>query len=404
MEDTSWRSILFAAGASILLLFITYFLVTSKTMDFLNVGPPEHIIEFENAHVIGRQGDKKDWEVIAATGWSTKNQDETNLSGIQNGWVYEDNIPIIKNISAESVKIYKRTDIVEAIGNPLKADVDLLRVSSSKKKRIKYSKLSAQRISYNGKQKISQVFKDIKIVDGRTVILSDHMEIDHNKKLATLTANPRVLQGKTSIFCREIVANPETEEYLAQGNPRLNLKEKNKTTKITSDKIFVKKGDRETIDLIGSIKIIQPKKIAVSDQAHYDEDNTELTLKGKVRTVFEKGEEFLTEKTINNISNPEAQELLKEKTVLVCDDMTIYTDSDDALATGNVYITQKGKEAKSDRALYKDDEEKIYMTGQVTLKKKDKWVDAEEVVVSIQDESFEAQGRVETKFILKKKH
>lgn len=406
MEDYSWKFIILAAGACIVLLFFTYFLVTSKTMDFLNIGPPEHIIEFQGNHVIGRKGEKKDWEVIARAGWSTKNQEKTQLEKIENAWVYEDNVPVMKNISAETVTVHKKSEIVEMLGAPLKAEIDLLRASTSKKSKAKYAKLFAQRIRYDGKAKISEVFDDIKIIDGRTVVYADRMEIDHNTKLAKIQKKPRAYKGSLSIYCDEILANPKDEEYTASGNLKMHLVEKKEKTKITAKEAIITKKENEIVEINDDVQIVQAHKAVVADHAVYYDQKNELKVTGQtstsVQAVFEKAEEILTKDTIKKISNEEARELLKEKTVLTCAEMTIYTHTDDALASGNVYITQKDNEAKSDQALYKDTEEKIYMTGNVSMKKDNKWIGAKQVIVSIQNESFEAVGDVQTKFILKK--
>ena len=387
-------------------MFFTYFLVTSKTMDFLNVGPPEHIIEFQGNHVIGRQGTEKDWEIIAGAGWSTKNQEKTQLEKIANAWIYEDNVPVVRNISAESAIVYKKSDTVELKGSPLHAEIDLLRASSNQKRKAKYARLTANQITYDGKKKISKVTGNIKIIDGRTTVYAERMEVDHQTKTATISKKPEVYKGNLTIYCDEILADPRNERYTAQGKLRMELKENKEITKITAVKVVITKKENEIVEMDQNVKIVQARKVIIADHAKYYDEKNELTVTGQtssgVQAVFEKGEEFLIKDTIKKISNPEAHELLKEKTVLTGSKMTIYTDTDDALASGTVHITQNENEARSDQALYKDDVEKIYMSGNVTMKKGDKWIEAKQVVVSIQDESFEASGNVQTKFILKK--
>jgi lipopolysaccharide export system protein LptA len=402
MEDQSWKSIIYAAGASIILLLLTYITVTAKTMDFLNVGPPLHIIEFKNAHVIGREKQKKVWEMVAASGWSTKNQNETGLAGIRQGWIYKDNIPIIKNLSAESVSISKPKDEVEAFGSPLKAQIDISRaISSKKRKKLKYAALSAGHLKYFGRSKTSEITKDLSLIDGKTTIYANTMLVDHNTKTAKISNHVQVTRGKIFLFCDELLADAEREEYRAQKNISMLLIEKRERNKISADVVVIKKeNDKDIIEMTGHVKIIQAKKVAVADHAIYDEEKNELRLQGSVRAVFEKGEEFLELKTVKNIDNKESRQLLKEKTVLTCDRLIIYVDSDDAQASGHVYTTQNTNEAKSDQALFKDKEENIYMEGNVSLKKENKWVAADKVIVSIQHESFEAAGSVSSKFIL----
>jgi len=98
------------------------------------------------------------------------------------------------------------------------------------------------------------------------------------------------------------------------------------------------------------------------------------------------------------LKNPEARKFLKEKTVLYADRLDLSTKTSNAKAYGSVLVVQNEKEAKADMAIYDDKEETMVLTGNVYLKKKDDWVKAEKVLVSVRNETFEAVGSVEAEF------
>jgi lipopolysaccharide export system protein LptA len=391
MEDHSWKSIIFGAGASIILL------------DFLNQGAPERLIEFTHPHVVGRCGMQKDWELTAQSGWSTKNQNTTTLTGITNGIVFEKNVPTIRKLFAKEVKISRVSDRVEATGSPLWAEIDLHRATQQKPNRPpKYAKLSAAQIKYNNRDKLSEVFDGVRIIDGKITIRADYMKVNHRDKTAVINKNVWATKGQLTLFCNEMQARPADEEYNADGNVRIILDNGKEITRITADRAIFKQKGQELVEIYGSVKIIHPRRIAAADAALYNEKSKEMTLHGNIKTVFEKAETYLTPKTLSKLDNPDARKILKGQIYLTSKEMTIFTESDDALASGEVLVTQNAQEAKADTALYKDQEEKIYLSGNASLKKENKWIGADKVSISIPDEVFEAVGGVRTRFILKK--
>ncbi|MFA4858162.1 MAG: LptA/OstA family protein [Candidatus Margulisiibacteriota bacterium] len=403
MEDHSWKSIIFGAGASIILLLVTYFFVTSKTVDFLNRGAPERVIEFTKPHVVGRCGMQKDWELTAQAGWSTRNQDTTTLTGVTNGLVFEKNTPTIRKLFADEVKISRISNQVEANGSPLQAEIDLHRATQQKSnRRPKFAKLSAAQIKYSNSDKISEVFGGVRIIDGKITIRADYMRVNHRDKTAVINKNVWATKGQLTLFCNEMQARPTDEEYDAYGNVRITLVKGKEVTRITADRAIFKQKDKELVEIYGNVKIVHPRRVAAADAAIYDEKSKVMTLHGNIQTVFEKAENYLTPKTLANLDNPDARKILKDKIYLTSKEMTIFTESDDALASGEVLVTQNTQEARANSAWYRDSEEKLYLSGNASLKKENKWIGADKVVIYIPDEIFEAVGSVRTRFILKK--
>ncbi len=123
-------------------------------------------------------------------------------------------------------------------------------------------------------------------------------------------------------------------------------------------------------------------------------------MKGATKAIFEKAIAILKEETARDLKNPEAKKILKEKTILTSDKLVFSTKTGDASASGSVFVSQKGREAKADHAEYNDKEEILTLTGNVFMKKGKDWVSAKKVIVTVRDETFEAEGGVEAEFKL----
>jgi lipopolysaccharide assembly outer membrane protein LptD (OstA) len=110
----------------------------------------------------------------------------------------------------------------------------------------------------------------------------------------------------------------------------------------------------------------------------------------------------MKEKSAEKVKGEEAKGALQEKTVITCNRLRLSTENGDCTAYGKVLVSQKDKEAKSDEAFYQEESENIILTGNVYMKRKNDWVKANKVIVSVDKETFEAIGAVETIFKVKK--
>ena len=154
MEDNSWKSIIWATAASITLLLTIFIAVSSKTLDFSNLSPPEYGLQFTNSSVIGWNGTKKEWEIKAQSGWVSRNQMVTVLEKIIRAVVYQDRQVIIRNIKANTIQLNRGANEIEAQGTPLYGEIDLARATSAEAKRkVRFTKFYADRLKYFGNKK-----------------------------------------------------------------------------------------------------------------------------------------------------------------------------------------------------------------------------------------------------------
>lgn len=86
------------------------------------------------------------------------------------------------------------------------------------------------------------------------------------------------------------------------------------------------------------------------------------------------------------------------------DMMTLFIEKKDLDANQNVKVVQEKREAKSDRALYKDKEEKIYLYDNVRIQdEKKNWLQCKFAIADLKNETFDAINTVKAKFKYEKK-
>jgi lipopolysaccharide assembly outer membrane protein LptD (OstA) len=125
-----------------------------------------------------------------------------------------------------------------------------------------------------------------------------------------------------------------------------------------------------------------------------------MLLWGGVKVILEKGKALFREETLKKLRNPEVKELVKEKTLVSAQQISFSIANSNAQVQGSVEVSQKGKEAKAEEALYDDLNETLALSGNVFLKKGEVWVKCKRVLVSIPKETFEAEEVGEAKLKL----
>lgn len=93
--------------------------------------------------------------------------------------------------------------------------------------------------------------------------------------------------------------------------------------------------------------------------------------------------------------------MVYEKLTMQGDVLQISSRTKDVIASGNVSVQVKNKQALATSAYYDSVQEKITLLGQVRLKKEDgSLVTAEKVIVDVPTERFEALGKAESNILL----
>ncbi|MCX5725894.1 MAG: hypothetical protein NT030_01700, partial [Candidatus Saganbacteria bacterium] len=324
-----------------LLVAVAIFYIFSPQIMLLKVGEQEKVIKFESARVTGWNKGVKSFELYSKNGWAAEGGNTTYFEDVTGGKIFEGGKIIARDISAFEVRTFRRSEAIEAYagkGVPLRLEINLQKEGSSEGGQ-RWAAVSAKELKY-----------------------------DPGEKKVHLLGDLALKRDDMRIFGESLTSD-------------------------TSYDIFY---------VVGNVSVSLPGKIAFSENAEFIRKEDVLTLHRGAKLVLEKGGSFIKEEDLAALRNPEAREALEEKTVLECKELKLFTKTSDALAEGDVSVTQKERSAKADRAEYLDPQKIIILTGNVFMKKGKDWIRTEKVIVSVKDETFEASGRVETEFKLKK--
>jgi lipopolysaccharide assembly outer membrane protein LptD (OstA) len=322
----------------------------------------------------GREGSDS-WEIYAHEGWTGRDKNVTTFEFVTNAEIDRNGRPLIKGLTARRMKVSRNKDIEvlkkvddEKGGKQyLDALIDFNAVSNKNKKR-KFSTITADVIKFNPDTKKVIVTGNVRIVKDKMTIRTENISIDLDNNMATFESR--------SFFIK-------------------------KGSKLSADSA-VSYFDEDRILMSGSIEVTQKNKIAIADNAAYDDRSKTVVLSSNVKAVIEKLKNIIREKSAEKVKGEEAKGALQEKTVITCNRLRLSTENGDCIAYGKVLVSQKDKEAKSDEAVYSEDSENIVLKGNVYMKRKNDWVKANKVIVSVDKETFEAVGAVETVFKVKK--
>lgn len=407
-ENISWKIVYVACIFSLIILGIAYYLISPKESPFFTEEKTEKIAEFKETRVSGRKEGKKVWEFYAQEGWTTKDREITYLSKIRQGEIYKGGKVVVHKLTAPYGKAYRHSENIEVFGLPegqkegpsqLKAYLALGRFSQTRKEeQDEWTKLVANSLKYFPAEKRSFMEGNVELHKKDSIIYAEKIIVDHERKIADITGKIKI-KRKDGVFHADSTQYTSDDERLeASGNVDLNIVDGALKTRIKSDRASFFTNMAQDMSIAGNLEVAQGKKIAVAEEGIYSQKRKELAMKGKVRAIFEKARAILKDETVKKLGNPEARKILKEKTVLTSEALVFSTHTGDATASGSVFVSQKGREAKADEAVYDEKNETLTLSGNVSLKKEEDWVSSRKVIVSIRDETFEAIGAVEAKF------
>lgn len=399
MENTPWRLIYVATGASLILLMLVYIIVLPKSEPATS---GEKIATFKHIHVAGHEKGEKVWEFSSESGYVDKDQRTSVLSNVSNGTFYKDSKVISKSLTAPLVKANPSSKIADVFSDKDKRiSVDIVFTKTKNNKNGRFANLQADNLSYNPGSKKSTVSGNIVIRDKGVLLKANQMTIDHDAETSDLSDKILIDRKDISLKSETLHFDSKAERLDAYGKIAAQIKGKQRSH-LKAGQMTLYLDDKKNVEASGSIEVIQGKKAAVANYLLYNKTTKALQLTGNVRAIIQKGKNLISESSIKNLNNPEAKKLLEGKTFITSDKFTFGTTGGDAKAEGNVIISQKGREAKSNIAEYSDNKDLIILTDNVFLKKNGTWVKSKFVEVSVKNETFTAIGSVEAEFRIRK--
>ena len=194
-------------------------------------------------------------------------------------------------------------------------------------------------------------------------------------------------------FCA--FAQEETEE---KEESEVNLTADNVTYDKNIDKML----------FTGNVIITQEDIILTAQEADFDVDKKIGNIKGEIKLV--QSDITITGETLEAFLN-DKRYIFQEKVILVqerkdeeekednitwnCNNLEIFTDTQDLTATGEVKILKKDYTITAEKAVYNDKEQKITLTGKVRIEEEaGRWITGDKAVFYIDSERLEAEGNV----------
>ncbi len=172
-------------------------------------------------------------------------------------------------------------------------------------------------------------------------------------------------------------------------------------TTITAGRI-VFRWDVNEAEAEDGVVVTQQDRRATADRMTYSEPANRLVMIGRVEVEQASGEWLVREGLASPPRDPAGQEALASPTRLTCTRLTMTLRERDIIAEGPLTVTQKNRTATGDRGEYTEATRLLVITGNARLRDADgQRLRADRVVVSLVDETFEAEGNVETEFVIR---
>ena len=168
--------------------------------------------------------------------------------------------------------------------------------------------------------------------------------------------------------------------------------------------------DKSTDKMVfkGNVIITQEDITLTAQEADFDVDTKIGQIKGDIKLV--QSDITITGETLEAFLN-DKRYIFQEKVILIqerkdkeekednitwnCNNLEIFTDTQDLTATGEVKILKKDYTITAEKAIYNDKEQKITLTGKIRIEEEGgRWITGDKAVFYIDSERLEVEGNV----------
>ncbi len=335
-------------------------------------------------------------------------------------------------LQAERVRYDARNGVFEARGN-VRLQLD-------------DATITCEVLIYHERERVAWAEGRVEVVQKGTTLRAPTVKYEANPQITYASGGVTVLQEDLELSSRDLKYRHRDEVAFAEGDVQLQTRNgqlsapslwadlKNKLAEAEGPSRLVRKGgppprgregDRilaalakedttitsqgpmkyawlhsEEASAQGGVQLQQVDKNARAERIAYSESQDRVELSGSVRLEQRSGQWLVRERLVRPPRDEEERKSLETPAVLTADRVVITLSTRNAVATGNVRVVQEGRSAAGDRGEYDDAEGRIVLSGRrVRLEREDgSWLEAERVVVSLREDTFEAHGAVDTTF------
>ena len=168
--------------------------------------------------------------------------------------------------------------------------------------------------------------------------------------------------------------------------------------------------DKSTDKMVfkGNVIITQEDITLTAQEADFDVDKkigqikgdiklvqSDITITGETLEAFLNDKKYIFQEKVILIQERKDKEGKEDNIIWNCNNLEIFTDTQDLTATGEVKILKKDYTITAEKAVYNDKEQKITLTGKVRIEEESgRWITGDKAVFYIDSERLEVEGNV----------
>ena len=168
--------------------------------------------------------------------------------------------------------------------------------------------------------------------------------------------------------------------------------------------------DKSTDKMVfkGNVIITQEDITLTAQEADFDVDKkigqikgdiklvqSDITITGETLEAFLNDKRYIFQEKVTLIQERKDKEDKEDNIIWNCNNLEIFTDTQDLTATGEVKILKKDYTITAEKAIYNDKEQKITLTGKIRIEEEGgRWITGDKAVFYIDSERLEVEGNV----------
>jgi len=168
--------------------------------------------------------------------------------------------------------------------------------------------------------------------------------------------------------------------------------------------------DKSTDKMIfeGNVIITQEDITLTAQEADFDVDKkigqikgdiklvqSDITITGETLEAFLNDKKYIFQEKVILIQERKDKEDKEDNIIWNCNNLEIFTDTQDLTAAGEVKILKKDYTITAEKAIYNDKEQKITLTGKIRIEEEGgRWITGDKAVFYIDSERLEVEGNV----------
>lgn len=304
-------------------------------------------------------------------------------------------------LAAPSLRYEFRTEIAEATGG-----VVLEQQGAT---------IKAPRIRFDLRADVTEATGGVEVVQGDATLAAPALRVEGRTSDVTADGGVTLTQPGSRLTGRRLKANlaarradvREDVTLVRMGgaapgrSDRATAALAREETTITAGRMLFR-WDVNEAEAEDRVVVKQRDKTAWADRMTYSEPENRLVMTGRVVLEQLSGEWLVREGLASPPRDPREREALASLTRLTCTRLTMTLRERDIEAEGPLLVTQKDRSASGDRGAYTEATRRLVVTGNVRMQEADgQRLRADRVVISLIEETFEAEGNVVTEFVVR---